>query len=157
MPSEKRPRCVSVIGWVWIILGAFWCVSAAAAYLAGVQSRMIAQSGLGVAAVAAGINFLKLRPWARQLLEALSWLLIVMLPGSLLLIALRWLETTAAQDAGDISLKEPLLLALLAAICAILLGIMLKYLRSAKVRKAFSPAGDAPPPSPPLEHPPTHV
>ena len=142
MPSEKRPRCVSVIGWAWIILGTGGCLLAAWAFFAGVQSRMIAQSGLGVAAVAAGINFLKLRPWARQVLEALAWLLIVLLPGSLLLLALR-----AAQDSGDFSLKEPLLLALLAAICAIPLGVMLRCLRSRKVRKVFSQPAEPPPSS----------
>ena len=87
MYEEKRPTCVTVIGWAWSILGGLMCLSAIFALLGslmmgemmgeGVQGHSdgpfvfrilpvlaIVQVGVGVLGLVAGINFLKLRAWS---------------------------------------------------------------------------------------------
>ena len=91
MNEKKRPTCVTVIGWVWIILGAFMCFSAVMGLfaslmmnqMAGAEPEMhaempafarifpllaLAQAGLAILAIVAGVQFLKLQPWARAAL-----------------------------------------------------------------------------------------
>lgn len=100
----ERPTSVTVIGWIWIVLGILMFLSAGMGLLAFVAQRaMIAdmpsppeelpgmhgviwrlfqyfhifaavQILLAALIIVAGIHFLKLRAWARTCLEVVSWL-----------------------------------------------------------------------------------
>jgi hypothetical protein len=102
--NRTTPTCVTVIGWFWIIIGVLMAFSGLMGALAFTSMSQIPhshikthsteffQSGvfsfvfhhlvifailqvcIAILSIIAGINFLRLRAWARATLEILSWL-----------------------------------------------------------------------------------
>ena len=168
MFQEKRPTCVTVIGWAWVIIGGLMCLSAITALFMSlafnqmVKSQPIvppeAPAGFGIFAlmaeyfpliatvqlfvavfgIIAGINFLKLKSWARNALETLTWLLLLFVIGFMVF----WLFTLFAMTSAS---NAPIVMAVFMAVMGVVvtgvygvpLGIMLKYLRGEKVRAAM--------------------
>lgn len=99
MDDKNRPTCVTVIGWIWIILGALMCFSGLIGFAfvqldrlsgAGILMKaehllfirifpflVILQLVIAILAIVSGINFLMLKSWARGFLEAVSCLFIL--------------------------------------------------------------------------------
>src|ERR1035437_9283766 len=95
----NRPKSVTVIAWVWIVLGGLMFVSAAVGLLLAIILSLsggtgtapppahvflvmhrvlcIVQLGVSVVAVIAGVHFLRQRAWARTVLEAMTWLMLI--------------------------------------------------------------------------------
>lgn len=97
MPTEKRPTSVTVIGWIWSIIGGLNILSG----LIGVYNLLaspdahpqdmpddgipigwlvpsfLAQIVVGGLCLISAIKFLQLKSWARTVLEGLTWLLLL--------------------------------------------------------------------------------
>lgn len=158
--TEARPTAVTVIGWAWIILGAFMLLSAGMglvmsltvpppdpalldgeAPFAGIWRYfwLLATVQLGVAGlgVFAGLRLLALQSWARTALELLSWLAILALVG----YAIFWVINSYAvvgAEADELGFARVFAFAGVGVtmIYAVPVGFMIYHLRSAKVRAA---------------------
>lgn len=176
--AATRPRAVRYIAWAWILTGVInglgaavgWLSagllqglesggaltphSAAALGLAGAPAGhafwpALGQLALAVLAVAAGIDFLRLRRWARSALEALCWLSIVYLGIGIVHWWRFWDAFAASGSVGGITVDlapyrtSGLIIgsACIAAL-AVPLGVMIRVLRGRTVREAL--AGAAP-------------
>lgn len=156
MYREQRPTCVTVIGWAWIVIGILMCISAVMAVL--ISSMMMdvlrdqpdvpfiielfpllfaVQLVVGVLGIFAGVHFLRLRTWARTTLEVLSWSLLVLLVGFLVLWMINWLSMAARHGGDGFALMGAVVGLLSTALYVVPLGIMLRYLRGPKVREAM--------------------
>ncbi len=94
---EKRPTCVTVIGWAWIVIGGLACLSViwivlltyvvepgfgapdalrhggtAIVWFGLIPLLLLIEAAFGVLGLVAGINFLKLKAWSRKVLLVLS-------------------------------------------------------------------------------------
>jgi hypothetical protein len=88
MSKNKRPMCITVIGWFWIIIGVVIFLGSVMMLFSFFVVRIdqINQSILiplvlipiSILIIASGISFLKLKPWTRKILEILSWLAIIL-------------------------------------------------------------------------------
>jgi len=113
MSEKKRPTCVTVIGWVWVALGAFMCFSAVMGLFASLMIHQMAnadpkinaemptfvrlfpllavtQVGVAILAIASGINFLNLKLWARGVLEGLTWFFLLFVVGFSIFWVVTW-------------------------------------------------------------------
>ena len=100
MYQEKRPTCVTVIGWAWIIIGGLSCLSAIMVLFMSLMMGgmvhdhpdmpfifkifpllLIVQIGVAMLGLVAGINFLEFKAWSRDVLEGLSWISLIFLVG----------------------------------------------------------------------------
>jgi hypothetical protein len=95
----NRPKSVTVIGVVWIVLGCLMFLGAVGGLLVQIimvltggmagatgvvrifvishRVLCIVQVGVSVVAVIAGIHLLRLKSWARNVLEALTWWVLI--------------------------------------------------------------------------------
>lgn len=159
---EKRPTCVTVIGWVWIILGALSCLGAlwlvfvwfvewselgASFHERALEAALyvlllVMETTLGVLSLSGGMNFLKLKSRARKLLLVLCWIMLILFVanGVLFLCVGIW----------DLLQGEPMLPTVgglvlgvlwVGALCAGFV-IMLRYLRGDRVKDAMRSAGE---------------
>lgn len=155
MFEEKRPTCVTVIGWAWIVLGGLMAMSSAMVGLTVLSWNdellappdapfllrsfpllVAAQALVGVSGLFAGVQFLKLRAGARTALELLTWLLLVYLA----VFGAWWLfswTSMAAGRADGFGLMGALMGVFITAVYGIPVVIMLRYLRGAKVASAM--------------------
>jgi len=176
METRQRPNSIPVIAWSWIIGGVLMLVLGIITLAAvprmselmsqvGGQRHMSAsmgirmavsnyilwltliQSALSVAAVFAGIYFLRLRAWARGVLELLSWLTLF----SVVAMGFIWfpLWMAASDDLlprdGSVDLHRVKMIGTAAGgvvmvIAAIPLMAMIRSLRGKAVREAMLPA-----------------
>jgi hypothetical protein len=162
MYEEKRPTCVTVIGWAWSILGGLMCLSAIFALFGslmmgeGVEGHgdvsfifrifpvlAIVQMGVGVLGLVAGINFLKLRAWSRPVLEVLTWLMLVFVVGFMVFWVFNWLSITSEGAPSGFSIMGGAMGVVITGIYGVPLGIMLRYLRGDKVRSAMQGSAEA--------------
>ena len=143
MFAEKRPTAVSVIGWAWIVLGGLMLLSAGSALvltsfyggfsfpfaLNTYRLFSVLELVVGSCGLVAGVSFLKLRLWSRIALETLSWLAIAgILASSVgLMFSVPGLPALFIGVAIGMSL-----------LYCVPLGLMLRALRSDKVRDALS-------------------
>lgn len=156
MYLEKRPTCVTVIGWVWIVLGAMMCMSSAMGYaiwfgnpqLSSVPANanspdlflkyfpflFALQICLGILAISAGIQFLKLKAWARTALEAMTWLLLLYVVGFGIAI-LFWVFFGNARAPVVMMI---FMLTMLVLVYGLPLVLMLVKLRGKRVRSAIA-------------------
>lgn len=155
MFQEKRPTCVTVIGWAWAILGALMIIVSTLTLLAShLQPKMVGspdsytfqhlpefavvQIFVGALGLLAGVNFLKRKEWSRVILTGLSFLSFV----SVLCVAIFFLFTFRAMAHGPLSsgfnIFAQLMGLTLFALYAVPLGIMFCYLRGEKVRRAMN-------------------
>lgn len=156
MYQEPRPTCVTVIGWVWIIIGGLMMFSAAMGLLASLAAPapqnseplplmfrifpVLAIVQMCVAALGAisGFHFLKLKAWSRTVLEVLTWLLLAFSIGFAVFWVVEWLEMTSQHSNTNFGLMGALGGVIVTGIYAVPLGIMLKYLRGPKVKNAIT-------------------
>lgn len=157
MYLEKRPTCITVIGWVWIVFGGLMVLSAVMAMVmaiiisstAGNETELspifhaapylcVVQIIVAVLGLVSGIHFLKLKVWSRAVLEALTWLVLVYVIG--------FMGYAVYDIAFSGSAESPVIIGnlvgialgvMITAVYAVPLGIMLWYLRGAKVRRAM--------------------
>lgn len=121
MNPVKRPTSVTAIGWVWIALGGFMIFTSCMAFFIflamwGVLSEepaipdfvkyypvlCVANIFLGAAALVSAINFLKLKAWARTVLEVVNWIVLVFLIGFMGVWVFFWnFLTSSAPDVPE--------------------------------------------------------
>jgi len=160
MYQEKRPTCVTVIGWAWIIIGGMMFFSAIMALFSSVmigqmsqansevQQNMpaifrlfpllaIIQIGFAIIGLVSGINFLKLKAWSRNALEILTWVLLLFMVGFGIFWEYGWLSMTPGQGPKGFDIMGAVMGVVIIGIYVVPLGIMLKYLRGYKVKNAI--------------------
>ena len=160
MYQEKRPTCVTVIGWAWIIIGGLMFFSAIMALLSSVmishmsqansefQQNMpaifrffpllaIIQIGVATIGLVSGINFLKLKAWSRNALEVLTWILIVIMAGFGIFWEYGWLSMPTGHSPKGFDIMGAVMGVVIIGIYGVPLGIMIKYLRGDKVKNAI--------------------
>lgn len=173
MSQGQRPTAVSVIAWTWIVTGGFAVFSGIMSLLIfaamptlpsqfpqapgmpqdfGFMTGMfryfgwlvLAQLVLAAVAIVAGIQFLRLRLWARTALEILSWISLIYVMG----FGLFWLSTWStmtghfSQQNAPFDIETFRIAGFAVGIFvtlafAIPLGIMIKYLRGKVIREAM--------------------
>jgi hypothetical protein len=153
---------VTVIGWAWIVVGTMMLLSATMGLIghfagSGPDPReipedvpfaivwryiyvwMTAQVLLASFGIFAGWRFLQLERWARGALELASWILL----AALLAMAIAWIVYVPAMFAGEGDPGQGF--AMFYIVVAVLstvfygspVGVMIYFLRSDRVRKAF--------------------
>jgi len=142
--STVLPTSVFVIGWAWILLGGFTCLTGLAVLLVWSQLAeefeadpflsffplfAIGQVGVGLLGATSGVMFLRLRAWARTALEALTWLLLIA-------VSLTWVGAATSVEIAPLELA--LILGMQGLMFGLPLVLMLRYLRSSRIRRAFS-------------------
>ncbi len=157
MYLEKRPTFVTVIGWAWIIIGSFMCLSAAMAFFIPFMVGYIVQDGsevplifkilpilaivqisVAVLGIVSGVNFLKLKPWSRNVLEVLTWFLLIFIIGFGIFWVSNWFSVISGYDQRGLNLMPIFMSIAIIGIYGFPLGIMLKYLRGKKVHDAIN-------------------
>jgi ABC-type phosphate transport system permease subunit len=170
---RARPTSVTVIGWVWVVLGTMMTFSA----LMGLVIYMVTRQAWSQAAPPAnapegfralfklfdwfpvlasaqvllspfiawsGVQFLRLRRWARTSLEIINWLALAYVIAFSIFFVYAWNSMQAgAPQKGD---GPPAVFALFGTLAALFnmalfgfpLGLMIRYLRSQAVREACS-------------------
>jgi hypothetical protein len=159
--TEKRPTSVSVIGWFWIIVGSFMAFSGIVASLASIFQRprgfprdtnagfgvfdfvfghfvffAIAQVLVGAVAITAGAHFLRLRAWARTMLEVIAWLGLVNVIGWIVVLQFDAISHGGERGAFH-SIVRIVMGIMLMAFYGVPLGVIVHFLRSPKVRGAM--------------------
>jgi hypothetical protein len=156
MYQEKRPTCVTVIGWAWIILGGLMCLSATMAFVSSIMIGEMAkdspgvpfifkifplltivQIGVAVLGLFSGINFLKLKAWSRNVLEGLTWLLLSFTLGFMVFWIFNWISMTSGHGSSGFGVMGVVMGVVITGIYGVPLGIMLKYLRGPKIHNAI--------------------
>ena len=175
MIEGKKPKWLAVIAWTWIITGAYMALSglmsmASSSFVSqipfmfgvpeqagpgfGLMMNIVRHFALfaavqvlmGAFVTAAGVAFLKLRPWGRTAVEALSWVSLVGVAASFVFGIFVWSAMTRQipQDEASLSMGNmgqfriaAFLIGLVVTLaCAIPFGVMIKYLRGEVVRDA---------------------
>ncbi|MCP4345385.1 MAG: DUF3810 domain-containing protein [Desulfobacterales bacterium] len=155
MYQEKRPTCVTVIGWAWTIIGGLTCLSAIMAFstltmisqlpqnpnipfiLRIFPLLAIVQIGFAILALVSGINFLKLKSWARNVLETLTWIFLVFIVCFSIFWLFNWFSMASGLEPRSFGIMGAVMCLIITGIYGVPFGIMLKYLRSPKVRNAM--------------------
>lgn len=160
MYQEKRPNCITVIGWAWIIIGCLMCLSAVMALFSSVmigqmshanpeaQRNMpaifryfpllaIFQICFASVGLISGISFLKLKSWSRNVLEILSWVLILFIAGFGIFWVINWVSATSGHGSQGFGIMGTIMGVIIIGIYGVPLGIMVKYLRGDKVKNAI--------------------
>lgn len=111
---------------------------------------IVAQLGLAALAVVSGIQFLKLRPWARTALEILSWISLIYVVGFGVFWLAMWSTITGQfpqqdtpVDMGTFKIVGLIMGVFVTLIFAVPLAIMIKYLRGKVVRESMLAASTA--------------
>jgi hypothetical protein len=143
--EEPRPTVVSVLGWVWLILGALLVaggIAAIAILVAAPEARSVrgilrigsatVELPMGVLGFIAARAFLRLAPWSRSALEVLSWLLLV---GTLTSVVGILLQTGPMGESGSWMMAGVGLVS--AVVYGAPVALMIRSLRSHKVRSAM--------------------
>lgn len=160
MYQEKRPTCVTVIGWAWIIIGGLMFFSAIMALFSSVMIGQMSQAnsevqqdmpvifrffpllaiiqiGLAIIGLVSGINFLKLKAWSRNSLEILTWILLLFMAGFGIFWEYGWLSMSTGHGPKGFDIMGAVMGVVIIGIYGVPLGIMVKYLRGDKVKNAF--------------------
>lgn len=171
--KSTRPKSITVISWFWIIIGIIMTFSALMGLIAFYSVKQVPQDGfstlldssqfslfqfvldhfipatllqlcISVFSIIAGINFLRLRAWARTLVVILSWVCLsfVVCFGSFWIF--EWimkLQEAAPHKLGVIGL---IMNVLFIALYSIPLIVIVRSVRSNKVRMAVSNRGKGP-------------
>jgi hypothetical protein len=160
MFQEKRPTCVTVIGWTWIILGGLMCFSSIMGLFSFVMIDKMSQGHaavhpdtpallkifpllavvqilLGALGVYAGISFLKLKRWSRKTLEILSWVMLAFVVGFMVFWVFNWLSMAAVHGHQGFQFGGAIMGVVVTGIYAVPLGTMVKFLRGEKVKNAM--------------------
>lgn len=159
---EKRPTSISIIGWLWIILGTWMLFSGMVGFLAfqfqskaegyqrvlqgpGMAAMMFrhftaiasVQACVAIVGIVAGIQFLRLRAWARTVIEIMSWLGLIFVMGlGITILTILWTQRNPNDTVG-IAIGLAIGANIFVVFGAVLLW-MIRYLRSPEVRSAVS-------------------
>ena len=166
MYQEPRPSCVTVIGWAWAILGALMCLAAVMALLGSVLIHDLVPAGtdapriltvvpvlaiiqlvVGALGLGAAIQLLKFKAWARAALEALTWLALIFVIGFMAFWLVAWVTKTPANPDGPagFAVGGAVMGTLMGGLYCVPLVIMVRYLRSPKVRSVLAAPPDPAP------------
>ncbi len=160
MYQEKRPTCITVIGWVWIILGGLMFLSAIMGLFSSIMISQMSQSdpeafkqtplffkffpliaigqmGVAFLGFVSGINFLRLKIWARTVLEVLTWILTLFIFGFMIFWIFNWISMSPGGAPKGFSIMGAVMGVVFTGVYGVPLLIMLKYLRGTKVKKAL--------------------
>jgi hypothetical protein len=156
MHQEKRPTCVTVIGWAWIIIGSLMFISAVISLFSLVMISGMArndpempltfklfpvfaiiQIGAATLGIISGINFLKLKSWARNVLEVLTWILFIFILGFMIFWIFSWISMSPDDGPPGFETMGIVMGVVITGIYVVPLGVMLKYLRGPKVKYAI--------------------
>ena len=159
MYQDKQPTCVTVIGWVWIIIGAFTSLSATKALFSSVMIGKIVKDkpdtqfivyalllyaiikiGVAVLAIVSGINFLKLKSWARNVLEGMTWLFLILIVVYMVFWAFNWVSMSSVYVQRGFNIMVVIIGMIITGISGVPLAIMLKYLRGDTIKNAIASA-----------------
>jgi hypothetical protein len=151
--EEPRPTSVTVIGWVWLILGGYMCVGSALVLLMWLMGQTQAdgertvfllerlepliictQLVFGAAGFFAGLKFLDLKSWARTVLEVLTWILLVYTVGFGCFWVYTWISQHLSRRLSGRAIVFGAAGILVTCVFAVPLAIMLRYLRSQRIR-----------------------
>lgn len=161
MFQEKRPTCVTVIGWAWIIIGGLMCLSSVMGLFSFFMIDQISQTHatahqeipailkifpllaivqifIGGLGFFSGINFLKLKIWSRNVLEILTWLILIFLVGFMVYWVFNWLSMSAGHGPKNFAVGGAIMGIVVTGIYAVPLGIIVKFLRGDKIKNAMS-------------------
>lgn len=157
MFQEKRPTCVTVIGWAWIIIGGLMCFSSTMVLIVSVMIAgaphadpetafmfeifpilAVVQLALAILGLFSGINFLKLKAWARPALEGLTWIILIFILGFTFYFVFDWLSMTSGQELRGFDIMGAVMGVVIMSIYGVPVGIMLKFLRGPKIRDAIN-------------------
>lgn len=158
---EKRPTAVTVIGWFWIIVGGLMVLSGgmgSLAFMAWGASEHFADSDrapklftfmfqhfvviagvqgcFGALAAVAGWHFLRLRTWARSILEILSWVGLVCFVSWVVAFNIASGSMHRGEGVDSFSVFRIVIAVVSIVIYGVPLGFIIYFLRSAKVRDA---------------------
>jgi hypothetical protein len=154
MAPPAVPTPVSVIGWVWCILG-FFMASSGALALIGSQWQPVSaeppwswvpvlapiQICIGLTGAVAGFRFLRLEPWTRRVLEILTVITLVMVVSVNVIVASIWTrhmnEFGGGADLGPFRYVGVVAATFSSLIYGGGLVLMLHRLRSREVRDAL--------------------
>ena len=157
MTQETRPTCISVIGWAWIIIGGLMTISALFALIGFMMMPeeamedpnvpmifnfipviIIFQIAFSLIGIYSGINFLKLRQWARSVLEIQTWILLVFTSIFMIYWIYSWVGLSSEIEDMGFSILGAVMGLVMSAVYIVPLIIMLRYLRGDKVKKAIN-------------------
>lgn len=165
--KPSRPTCVIVISWFWIIVGVIMAFSALMGALAFMSIRQMPdhkfstlasshhiaffsfllrhfiiiaflQIGIAIVSITAGINFLRLRSWARTVLGILSWLCLPFVFGFGFFWLLELVMKMPESPTHTFSIISLFMSVLFTAFYSIPLIVIIHFLRSKAVRAAVS-------------------
>ncbi|MDI6808792.1 MAG: hypothetical protein QME66_07410 [Candidatus Eisenbacteria bacterium] len=174
---RRKPTGLVVIAWTWIITGTYMVFSGVMAlasssfvsqipFMVGIPGEIgpgfgllmniirhfalfaMAQIAMAAIIIASAVALLKLRPWARTVIEVMSWLFLVSVAGSFLFGIFVWSAMTRQLPHDEVSLNMGhlrvaafMMVFFVTLACAIPLGVMIKYLRGETVRDAVHKGG----------------
>lgn len=160
MGSEQRPTSVRVIGWLWILAGGILCtggmmgvsellgIAPGPAQLAEEENQFVKEFLSATAAWAAGvvgiisaIYFLRLRYWARTVLEVLAWLVLAFTGGFAVLFFGSFGGFGPFEEIGTLETSFVVLSAVILVTYAAPFAIVLYHLRSDKLKNALRRGG----------------
>jgi len=160
MYQKNRPTCITVIGWVWIILGGILCFSAIMALFGSIMIGnmpqtdpdasqkipaifkylhvfAIGQIGIAILGLISGINFLKLKSWSRSVLEILTWILLLFIAAFGGFFVYQRMPISSSQSSFGFGIMEIVIMIAIFGFYGVPLIIMVKYLRGDKVNAAM--------------------
>lgn len=177
MPTEKRPTSVTVIGWFWIIFSMMLLLQTVTAglefgvfiqrmgadrfyrempwYFRYIWFILAVCLGGAVAGGVAAVQLLRLKAWARTVLEVFSWLMFLFY-----LVCGTYAEATIL--GGKINpdklyrqLTYAGLVLLMITMFSVPFALVVRFLRKPRIRQVFARSTPADtPPGPPVDPPP---
>lgn len=145
--AVKRPKGITIIAWLWIVVGGFWILLGATAIAKGVETLgtfMVLHVAPSAAAAWAGINLLRLKAWARIAIVIFSVLLAIKCinAGYVWIYAATIINRHVPSTGAPVDVSRvqffTVALGILAISFAILLVIMIRYLYGTKIREVFA-------------------
>jgi hypothetical protein len=103
--------------------------------LAAAAVVQMAAAALGLVA---GIQFLRLKAWARLALEALTWFLLIFVFGFMAFWILNRVSNTSGHAFAGFTLMGAFMGVVIMGIYGVPLGIMLRHLRGESIRKVMA-------------------
>ena len=85
-----------------------------------------------------GIHSLKTKAWSRNVLEILTWVLLLFIAGFGIFWVTNWVSATSGHGSNGFGIMGAVMGIIIMGIYGIPLGIMLKYLRGEKVKTALN-------------------
>jgi hypothetical protein len=145
---KKRPTSVIVISIFWIIVGflsLFWAFMGIGLLISSKKPEIIFVTlastfalGIGLLKIVSGINFFKLRSWARTTLEVISWIYFILsifedclYLFNILNLAFKGIDEKTRYILNFMNLGTSL-------VFSIIFGTIIYYLRSKKVKDAMA-------------------